>query len=53
MPQPYGWGIGLVELEGLILFPVWVNHTNNALCIRKGCIFICGTPLQGLLVGVP
>ena len=41
-----------VELEGLILFPVLVNHTNNALCIRKVCIFICRTPLQALLVGV-
>lgn len=41
-----------VELEGLILFPVLVNHTNNALCISKVCIFICRTPLQAMLVGV-
>ncbi len=25
-----------VQLEGLILFPVWVNHTNNATSLRLG-----------------
>ncbi len=39
--------------RGINFFLVWVNQTNNALCIRKVCIFICCTPLQAMLVGVP
>jgi len=42
-------GHWFVELEGLILFPIWVNLTNNALCIRKGYIIIFFTHIQALL----